>query len=59
MVDVYLRISLPLLSANFLLLHPSHPCFSPEVGLLNEKLEDEVGQDTTAFLVSLLPPNDL
>lgn len=56
---LYLRISLPLLSANFLLLQPSHQCFYPEVGLPQEKLEYEVGQDTTAFLVSLLPPNDL
>lgn len=58
MADGGLRISLPPLSANFLLLQPSHQWFSSVVGLPNEKREDEVGQDATAFLVPLLPPND-
>lgn len=52
---VCLRAGLPCFTANFLLLRPSHQWFSSEVGLPSEKLEGEVGQDATAFLVPLLP----
>lgn len=53
---LYLRTSLPPLSANFLPLQPSQ-CFSSEVGLPNEKLLDQhlVGQDANAFNASTPP----